>query len=690
MMALHNSSSRRLRQHFGGPRLQTVTLLVLAAICIAVTMLSSTTGAQTPLPRRIKAPPLLGGQWLNTKAPLRLADFRGKFVVLDFWTYCCINCKHILPVLKEIEHKYDKNVIVIGVHSPKFANEADEQNVREAIVRYDIEHPVVTDPKRSLWNAYQVDTWPSLRIIDPEGYVISVHEGEIEFPSLDRYLSRQIGIYRRRIKLDDTPVRFDLERAKAEPSPLNYPGKVLADTASNRLFIADSSNHRLVVTDLNGKLLETIGTGTPGPEDGSFATAHFRDPQGMAFRNNQLYVADTENHKIRLVDLGAKTVQTIAGVGKKREGAASSRVMPARSTPLSSPWDVHLHGDQLIIAMAGVHQIWRLDLSSGRIHVMAGNGIEDIIDGTGPPRGAYRAGTSSFAQPSGFATDGQRLFIADSEGSSIRYMPLEGGDVGTLVGTANLPRNRLFTFGDRDGAASRALFQHPICVAYYNNQVLVADTYNNKIRAINTQNGAVTTLLGNGRPGDSDDPPQLDEPAGISIGGDKLYIADTNNHAIRVYDFATRQLETLAIDGLEPPGAPRMFNGPRLQVANMGQLPAAPVRAVNGQLRVAMGVKLPPQAKLNEETPARMKIQWPADNPLAPAENKPVAARVFQGKLYAAAPLGAAQGKAKITIKLDYFYCNDGEQKFCRPAAAQWSGEVTIAPDGAMMISLQE
>ncbi|MCA9178868.1 MAG: redoxin domain-containing protein [Planctomycetales bacterium] len=648
--------------------------------------------AQQLLPRKLRAPELDGGVWLNTRAPLRLSDLRGKFVILDFWTYCCINCKHILPELKKLEHEFDKNVVVIGVHSPKFAGEQDEQNVRDAIVRYDIEHPVLSDPRLALWRRYDVDTWPSLRIIDPEGYVIAVYEGEIGYDKLRTFFTKQIAAYRRRSKLDETPLRFDLERAKVEPSPLHYPGKVLADAASNRLFIADSSNHRIVVADLAGRLQAVVGQGVAGDRDGSFAEAMFRDPQGMAVDGDKLYVADTENHKIRLIDLQSKQVTTIAGTGEKRERATVGQSLRALSTQLSSPWDLLLSDGQLVIAMAGNHQIWRLHLDSGSMRVLAGNGSEDIIDGAGSPRGAYVAGTASFAQPSGLATDGTRLLIADSEGSSIRFMPLDGGAVGTLVGTAGLPANRLFTFGDRDGPASRALFQHPIGVAYHAGQVFVADTYNNKVRAINASNGAVTTLVGDGQPGRTDSPPRLDEPAGVSVAGERLYIADTNNHLIRVFDLAAKSLSTLSIDGLQPPPPPQLsINIPLAD--NRGALPPTTLRTVEGDLRFEASVKLPENCKLDEQSPARLTIQWPDGHAFrTETSSQPAPARLFNGRYYAKVPLppAAAAGAAEVIIKLQYFFCREGQNGFCRPGVAEWAGTLKVAADGEMMMRLTE
>ena len=271
-----------------------------------------------PFPQRSIAPALDGvPEWLNTSAPVDLKDLRGKFVLLDFWTYCCINCMHILPELKKLEQAYPNNVVVIGVHSGKFDTEHDAQSIRQAIMRYEIEHPVVNDADYKIWNRYSCRSWPSLRLIDPEGNLVAQSSGEIDFASLDAFFKDKLPYYRQKGLLNEKPIHFDLERSKAVQTPLRYPGKILADEAGDRLFIADSNHNRIVVASLIGKLQAVIGNGTIGRADGNFATAQFNHPQGMALKNETLYVADNENHLIRKVDLKRQQVTTIAGTGEQ-------------------------------------------------------------------------------------------------------------------------------------------------------------------------------------------------------------------------------------------------------------------------------------------------------------------------------------------------------------------------------------
>src|SRR2546427_4747783 len=339
----------------------------------------STAGKGDPMAQeRVHAPELEGGvAWLNTDRPLTLAALKGKVVLLDFWTYCCINCMHIIPDLKRLERKYPNELVVIGVHSAKFANEKETENIRRIILRYEIEHPVVNDADFAIWNAYAVNAWPTRYLIDPAGYIIGRLSGEGGYEALDKAIGDSIAEFRKRGKLNEAPLKLVLERAKIGDLPLAFPGKILADAKSDRLFIADSDHNRIVIAKLDGTLLETIGTGAHGADDGSFDRATFFRPQGMALDSDTLYVADTENHLIREVDLKSKTVKTVAGTGRQsREPEAGM----ARSTALNSPWDLQLVGRTLYIAMAGPHQIWRLDLVLREVSVFAGSGREGRHD----------------------------------------------------------------------------------------------------------------------------------------------------------------------------------------------------------------------------------------------------------------------------------------------------------------------
>ncbi|HTI50857.1 MAG TPA: thioredoxin-like domain-containing protein, partial [Planctomycetaceae bacterium] len=269
--------------------------------------------AANPFPRRFKAQELDGGTgWLNTTGEITLKDLRGKVVLLDFWTYCCINCMHILPDLKHLERKYDKQLVVIGVHSAKFENERESDNIRRAIMRYEIEHPVVNDSEMTIWRKFNVNSWPTLVLIDPEGFYCGFVSGEGNREALEEAIDKVIAYHKRKGTLDESPVRFDLERDRAEATPLRFPGKLLADEAGNRLFISDSNHNRIVITSLDGRLLDVVGTGAIGKENGAYDRASFDHPQGLALVRDTLYVADTENHLIRAIDLSARQVRNVA------------------------------------------------------------------------------------------------------------------------------------------------------------------------------------------------------------------------------------------------------------------------------------------------------------------------------------------------------------------------------------------
>jgi thiol-disulfide isomerase/thioredoxin/sugar lactone lactonase YvrE len=492
---------------------------------------------------RAKAPELDGGTaWLNTDNPLKLADLRGHIVLLDFWTLCCINCIHTLPDLAKLEAKYPGVLVVIGVHTPKFPNEKKTESIRKAILRYQVSHPVVNDSEAIIWRRYRVSSWPTLALIDPEGNFYGRISGEGVYEVLDQHIDKLVKDYRAKKLLKSDPLPFQLARLKESADrPLYFPGKVLADAKSNRLFIADSTHHRVVITDLDGKKVAVAGSGAAGQADGPFDKASFNDPQGMALVGDTLYVADRKNHLIRALDLKAKNVKAVAGIGQQ-DRTARNRGGPALKIGLNSPWDLWAHGDKLFIAMAGHHQIWTLELGKEpRINPYAGDGGEDLADGP--------LDRSSFAQPSGLTSDGQTLFVADAETSAIRAVPLDpaDGEVKTIVGEG------LFEFGDVDGVGSKVRLQHALGVAHHKGKLYVADTYNSKIRVIDPGKSSCMTLKLKAPDGEKG--PLLNEPGGLSFAGDKIYVADTNNHRIRVIDLGGGAITTLRLQGVEAPAA---------------------------------------------------------------------------------------------------------------------------------------
>ena len=650
-----------------------------------------------PFPARQKAPGLDGGAgWLNVAGPIELESLRGKFVLLDFWTYCCINCMHILPELKKLEHAYPNELVVIGVHSAKFETEQDSRNITDAAMRYEIEHPIVNDAEHVIWNKYGVQSWPTIVLIDPEGYRVGSNSGEFTFEMLKPVFDRAIPYYQAKGVMDPTPLRFDLAEYQAQPTPLRYPGKVLADEASDRLYIADSNHNRIVVATLDGTLVETIGSSAIGLTDGDYAKAAFNKPQGMALRGDTLYVADTENHALRKVDLKAMRVSTIAGDGIQSRGPwpgeGTDRFVAAPSeTGLNSPWDLLIHGEDLYIAMAGPHQIWKMTLDEREIGPYAGNGAEDIVDGELLPAEPYQRGYSSFAQPSGLATDGQELFVADSEGSSIRGVPFDPSkEARTIIGTAHLPYGRLFAFGDVDGKSPSARLQHALGVVWYDGKVYVADTYNNKIKVVDVANQTVASLSGDGEPGSGDSPARFDEPAGISAAAGKLYIADTNNHAIRTIDLANgNRVATLTIVGLEPPADHR---APPTQDAASDEveLPQARAKGVDGQLRLAVEIALPAGFKINTLGPARYRVETVGEAGAVDAAKLTSSVKLEKpaAKFDILLPLRESNGEGTLRVTTTYYYCQEGAEGVCKVGTATWKVPYRLSADGEASIAL--
>jgi DNA-binding beta-propeller fold protein YncE len=469
---------------------------------------------------RIHAPDLDAAvDWLNVPAPLSLAALRGKVVLLDFWTYGCINCMHLLPGLRRLEEKYRRELVVIGIHSAKFTNERTSENIRHILVRYDIDHPVANDARFEIWRAYGARAWPTLVLIDPEGYVVGTASGEGTIDAFDRAIAAVIHVFDERGLIDRTPIALSPERARLATSTLAFPGKVIVDEASSRLFIADSNHHRVIETDLDGRITRVIGSGTAGFANGAFAAASFYRPQGLALDAGMLYIADSENHAVRAADLATGRVTTVAGTGRQAAWGAAGG--PARETMLNSPWDLSIWHGQLFVAMAGAHQVWVIDRAAGLARPFAGSGREARQDGD--PH------ESAFAQPSGLAASDDALFVADSESNIIRVVDAAGA-------TRTRAGGDLFEFGDRDGVGDDARFQHPLGVAWSAGRLFVADTYNHKVRTADPATGAVRTFAGTGEAGLADGTrasSRFYEPGGIAAANGALYVADTNNHVIR-------------------------------------------------------------------------------------------------------------------------------------------------------------
>lgn len=512
------------------------TILGCLLLCICNSVIADKGNSAIPKgPLASEFPEAL--EWLNTGGrSLSIEQLKGRIVLLDFWTYGCVNCLHIIPALKQIEKKYADDLVVIGVHSAKFAQEGKTSNIRNLVMQYGIEHPVVNDHDFAIWNRYRARAWPTLVLINPDGRMVGRWLGENEMSAIDEHIGLLQSNITKVQRDQRSPLNLVLETSEQPDDGLKFPAKVLVDGKNRRLFITDTGHNRIIITDLNGVVEDVIGGRQSGLEDGSYAQARFSFPRGLALtEDNQLYVADTENHLIRRIDLEQKQVVTVAGTGQQtfqlqKEGVATQ-------TGINSPWDVLWHGKTLYIAMAGQHQIWSYDPANNHLQAFAGSGREELRDG---PR--LQAGLN---QPSALARDDNYLYIADSEASAIRRVPLlnryqQGEQIlETLVGTG------LFDFGDVDGIDRQVRLQHPLGVAMWRrglndpDQIVIADTYNDKIKLLNPVTREVTSIE-NGIYG-------LDEPSGISVLGNLAYLADTNHHVIRIVNLHKQSFKVLEL-----------------------------------------------------------------------------------------------------------------------------------------------
>jgi thiol-disulfide isomerase/thioredoxin len=449
---------------------------------------------------RVRAPELTGrGGWINTGGrSLALQDFRGSFLLLDFWTFCCVNCLHVLDELRPLEDRFADVLTVVGVHSPKFEHERDHASVLAAVERYDVHHPVLDDPDLSTWQQYAVRAWPTLVLVDPEGYVVHVSSGEGHVEGIAALLDELVAehqakgtLYRGEGPYVPPPVR---------EGDLAFPGKALL-LPDGSVLVSDSAHHALV--QLEGETVKRrFGTGDRGSADGT--SPSFAEPQGICLLpDGTVLVADTANHLLRTLHVGSGQVTTVAGTGDVwRPGDATSG--PALEVPLSTPWDVAWWGGEVVIAMAGTHQLWAFDGSS--VRVLAGTTGEGLRDGD--------ATTAYLAQPSGLAAGTDRLWFADAETSALRWYA--DGSVGTAVGSG------LFDFGHRDGPASDAALQHPLGVtALRDGSVAISDTYNGAVRRYDPSTDLVTTLVAG-----------LSEPSDAVVDGDHLIVVESAAHRL--------------------------------------------------------------------------------------------------------------------------------------------------------------
>ena len=459
---------------------------------------------------RVRAPQLQGaGGWINTDGPLDLKALGGRVVVLDFWTFACVNCLHVIDELRPLEAKYPDDVVVIGVHSPKFAHEAEHAAVVAAVARLGIAHAVLDDPGLLTWAQYAVKAWPTLVVIDPEGYVVAQAAGEGQVSALDAIIAEVLGLHRARGTVEDgarpgRPVRStrstrpvgSVGSAPVEPGALYFPAKAIvvpaarSGRAADTVLVADAGRHALTELGLDGQqVLSRIGTGKRGRSDGSSAQAEFAEPSGLTLLpaavagevGYDVLVADTANHLLRGVRLDDGSVRTVTDLATVELHTITGRV-----PGVMSPWDVAWWpaAGTAVVAAAGVHLLLAFDPRTGAVTILAGTTVEGMRDGD--------ALDAWLAQPSGLAADGDRMWFTDAETSSLRW--LDTGGPGTRDQVHSAIGEGLFDFGHVDGPAAQARLQHPLGVAVLaDGAIAIADTFNGAVRRFELSTGQVAT-----------------------------------------------------------------------------------------------------------------------------------------------------------------------------------------------------
>ncbi|GAA2334933.1 thioredoxin-like domain-containing protein [Saccharopolyspora halophila] len=599
---------------------------------------------------RVRAPELAGRQWLNTGGKeLQLADLRGKVVVLDFWTFCCINCLHVIDELRPLEDEFSDVLVTVGVHSPKFEHEADPDALAAAVERYEVHHPVLDDPELSSWQNYAVKAWPTLAVVDPEGYVVHVAAGEGHVEALRSVITEVIAEHEARGTLHrgDGPY----VPPPASETTLRFPGKVLALEDGN-LLVSDSANHSLVEFAADGEtVLRRIGSGSRGWTDGT--EPEFSEPAGLTRLPAEVaervgydvVVADTVNHLLRGLRLSDGRVSTLAGTGQQWRDGEDAGV--AAETPLTSPWDVAWWepAGGVVIAMAGNHTLGLFDPIAGRVRRFAGTTVEGLRDGA--------AEDAFFAQPSGLAAGGERLWLADSETSALRWVEVDGDGfaVRTAVGTG------LFDFGHADGPAGEALLQHPLGVAVLpDDSIAVCDTYNGAVRRYEPATEEVSTLA-----------THVSEPSGAAVVDGELVVVASAAHRL---------------ERPVPPGlAAKLIDGGSQQVKR----PATEIGS--GEVELEVVFTPPPGTKLDERygPSTRLEITSTPEELLVEgagagtdlARRLVLAEGITDGVLHVVAAQAAS--------------CDDDEtieHPACRLTRQDWGVPIKVSPDGPARLPL--
>jgi len=473
----------------------------------------------------------------NTDRPISLQDLEGRIVLIYFWSYSILECELLIKQIQQLEREFSDSLSVVGIHSPKFEGEKDREQLRKSILRLGIEHPIINDKDFRIWGKYGAKVWPTSMLITPLGDVSGFITGSTVYDALYEgieALQTQFEMYLNPTKL----IPLKRENLRTPQSVLSFPMGVIADPLTKKLYIADTANHRIVVTTTEGQVLFVIGNGFAGFADGAFETAQFDSPQGLALLNGDLYVADSGNNKIRRINTTSRFVETLPIQEYSFEFDAEG----TNDTGVFIPTGLLSYGKTLLIASSGNNLIFSFDTESEQLLPFAGSGRLQLKDGKNE--------TVDFAQPTSIAKAAGSLFVADSLSSSLRLMKEEENSV--VVTT--ISGKSLFEYGDALGDTEHSLFQYPRALTYSSGKLFVTDSLNHKIKAIDPIAFQASLITG-AEPGFVDGDfkeARFDFPTAITALDNSLYVCDTNNSAIRVVSLQNQTVNSLALHSLAP------------------------------------------------------------------------------------------------------------------------------------------
>ena len=533
-------------------------------------------------------------KWLNVSRPLDKSDLKDRVILLDFWTYACVSCIENIPEIKKLEKEFGNKLVVIGVHSGKFDSEKDLTSIKKAILRYDLTHPVVQDVEMKIWHSFKIKAWPTLVLINPRGNIVKTYSGEDDFETIRRDVKKQVAKFKYEIKREALPItleKYDLVgNVLSFPSKLEYAAEFSYKSAkAPALLIANTGKNNIIASNMLGSIIAKIGSGKEGFEDGSFDVASFRFPQGLLYAGDKLYVADSGNHALRVIDFKQGAVSTLIGSGKKGKALEVGRVLEAKDIELSSPSDIEFFPDRkhIVIANAGSNQILSFDVDDNSLSVLAGSGAKGSEDG--------EDANNSLAQPSDLAAYNGKLYFIDADSSALRVLD-EKGDVRTLIGQGSAK------FGHANGDAKSALMQHPLGLVVDDTGAYISDSFNNVIRKYDFSSGQIRDLTGfNGRGDSLGSKTQFNEPDGIISVIDRFYIADSNNN--RIVILSRGSLVSDLLDVIPPLKLPKESF---LQyLPNLQKIAEAEVKAESA---VKLNLQVKEGWKINESGPSFINL----------------------------------------------------------------------------------